>query len=988
MRETYTSVAYDHNKLKSFASILLRSTGTLISIANDLLQDIEKIIMPESLSECINDPPTPAIGPTSGKISRPQTDIQLYITQLYNDRFDEMIWDYGMFHIKITGLVCNKITDDQLEDFKECINACCSDLSPQLAIATTVKDVMKAIKTICNVINITPVKKVVNFYSITEAMPLISKYNATLDEFCNTFKVDFLLDKKLSTSDFLICETIEFVLDWDPAEHLLNDIRRLMEKAFKGLSRRIIVKSMHKGNSIIIICGAPTHLMNALQLRARDNLTVLQEEFALMRLKIGHFTVYDRTIKNKEMKIAAKEIEMCIGELLKLNPYYNDKESLFDDKAMQLIHLKQKQEFINSSKQASGFKSKVKKIEREKAASTKKRMLLTETEHLQSTLRIRISRKEVLQDNEQEIEELQESISSISVELLEMQPFYNKEVKSTQTVLSSNGSICEAQVDYSDTTISFKKGELLQLSTNGHEVQSLETGQKSAVPMKYIGYSRVELLQLLQFAMTAKERLPVLLLPVLFNDDDKAEYFMQKLTGDAALLQSLRKWISEQKLFMASYSLEASSPQDLNLKKGEVLEVVNFENDDHWWYMYSFHADKRGEVPINYIIPIEGKYPLMYYKYIYYHTVSRDEAEKRLSQAGTQAGTFLIRDSESDPGQHYTLSFNGGATIRHYRIYIEDNKYYILPCVRFDSLNDLVHHHMMEADGLTCSLTIPIPKQKNTPYWTIKIDKKWEINNSDIKFLKSIHTGQFGKTWKGDLIGKGPVTIKTNIATDITQETFLDEANILGKLRHHNIISLYGVCTESYPFYIVTEPINGNLKDYLTTNNPTPAELVDIAIQVTDGMMYLEEQDYIHCDLRAENILLGDHNTVKIANFYLAQHLNGNKYYNNKKYNILANRWAAPEGYTVERLSIKSDVWSFGILLWELVTKGKEPYPGMTDEEVKEAVPKGYRMPIPKDCPEPFKQLMINCWKNHEYTRPNFRNIFIVLVKHSRHTFI
>ena len=210
-----------------------------------------------------------------------------------------MIWDYGIFYIKITRLVSSNITVDQLEDFKECINYCCSELSPQLATATTVKDVMKAIKTKCNVINITPVEKVVSLYSITEAKPLITDYKVALDEFCHSFKLQFLLDKKLSTSDFLVCETIEFVLDWDPAEHLLNDIRLLMEKSFKGLSRRIIVKSMHKGNSIIIICGAPTHLMNALQLRARDNLPVLQKEFDLKRLKIGHYTVYDKMIRIK-----------------------------------------------------------------------------------------------------------------------------------------------------------------------------------------------------------------------------------------------------------------------------------------------------------------------------------------------------------------------------------------------------------------------------------------------------------------------------------------------------------------------------------------------------------------------------------------------------------------------------------------------------------------------------------------------------------------
>ena len=205
---------------------------------------------------------------------------------------------FGTFYFKVTRLVSHTIRANQLEDFIEFVDDCYPELGPNLTSAT-VKDVMKVVKTKCNVINIAPVEEVVSFYSITEANPLISDYKTTLDEFCHTFKLQFLLDKKLSATDFLVCETIEFVLDWDPAEQLLNDIRRLMEKSFKGLSRRIIVNKIQKGNSIIIICGAPTHLMNALQLRARDNLTVLQEEFALMRLKIGHCKVYDRTIRNK-----------------------------------------------------------------------------------------------------------------------------------------------------------------------------------------------------------------------------------------------------------------------------------------------------------------------------------------------------------------------------------------------------------------------------------------------------------------------------------------------------------------------------------------------------------------------------------------------------------------------------------------------------------------------------------------------------------------
>ena len=162
-------------------------------------------------------------------------------------------------------------------------------------------------------------------------------------------------------------------------------------------------------------------------------------------------------------------------------------------------------------------------------------------------------------------------------------------MKSTQTVLSSNGSICEAQDDYHDPAISFKKGELLKLSTNGHEVQSLETGQRSVVPMTYIGYSMVELLYLFQFAMT-QQKLPNPLILFddnsLLSDDEKAEYFIRKITGDPTLLKSLRKLITKNKckytcmvhacliklflytVFKASYNLKALGSHNLTLKKG------------------------------------------------------------------------------------------------------------------------------------------------------------------------------------------------------------------------------------------------------------------------------------------------------------------------------------------------------------------------------------------------------------------------------------
>ena len=321
-----------------------------------------------------------------------------------------------------------------------------------------------------------------------------------------------------------------------------------------------------------------------------------------------------------------------------------------------------------------------------------------------------------------------------------------------------------------------------------------------------------------------------------------------------------------------------------------------------------------------------------------------------------------------------------GVTIRHWRILTESNKYYMENGVMFHSLNKLVHHYMLlQAGSLPCTLTVPLTKPVNKP----TTQDIWEIERSSIEFLKCLTTGEFGEIWKANLLTEvSSVMIKTNIATNIPQETFLKEANILKKLRHDNIIHLHGVCTKEYPFYIVTELMEpGNLQAYLSHYkrmgwNLTPLKLITIAVQVANGMIYLGEQDYIHCDLRAENILVGEYNTIKIANFHLARHLNGNKYWSVEEGTHFNVRYTAPEGYTsYDQLSIKSDVWSFGILMWELVTKGSLPYSGMTHKQVREAVPQGYHMPEPKDCPEPFYQIMLDCWKLNDDERPNFNNI-------------
>ncbi|MBN3288512.1 FYN kinase, partial [Polyodon spathula] len=279
---------------------------------------------------------------------------------------------------------------------------------------------------------------------------------------------------------------------------------------------------------------------------------------------------------------------------------------------------------------------------------------------------------------------------------------------------------------------------------------------------------------------------------------------------------------------------------------------------------------------------------------------------------------------------------------------------------------------MDKADGLCFNLiTVCL---NNTPQTVGLTKDAWEVARESLLLEKKLGAGCFADVWYGTWNGTTKVAVKTLKPGTMSPESFLEEAQIMKKLRHDKLVQLYAVVSEE-PIYIVTEYMSkGSLLDFLKDGEGRALKLpnlVDMAGQVAAGMAYIERMNYIHRDLRSANILVGDNLVCKIADFGLARLIEDNEYTARQgaKFPI---KWTAPEAALYGKFTIKSDVWSFGILLTELVTKGRVPYPGMNNREVLEQVERGYRMPCPQDCPSSLHELMVQCWKKDPEERHTF----------------
>uniref|UniRef100_A0A672MHS8 Ephrin type-A receptor 7 n=1 Tax=Sinocyclocheilus grahami TaxID=75366 RepID=A0A672MHS8_SINGR len=266
-----------------------------------------------------------------------------------------------------------------------------------------------------------------------------------------------------------------------------------------------------------------------------------------------------------------------------------------------------------------------------------------------------------------------------------------------------------------------------------------------------------------------------------------------------------------------------------------------------------------------------------------------------------------------------------------------------------------------------------------------------EIEASRIKIEKIIGSGEFGEVCYGrmKLPGKRdiPVALKTLKAgyTEKQRRDFLGEASIMAQFDHPNVIHLEGVVTRSKPVMIITEYMeNGSLDSFLRRHDGqfTIIQLVGILRGIAAGMTYLADLGYVHRDLAARNVLVNSNLVCKISDFGLSRVLEDDP---DAAYTTSGGkipiRWTAPEAITYRKFSSSSDVWSYGVVMWEVMSYGERPYWNLTNRDVIKSVEEGYRLPVPMGCPGALHTLMLDCWQKNRNERPRFCQIITVLDK-------
>ena len=224
---------------------------------------------------------------------------EVHLQPTYHECFDEIRAKLGVLILTVAPLIESAVMP-RLKEFKTFLRTCFPELKPQLSTAESFDDVMEIVRGKCTMINVACLMVIVNHYKIEEAIAHITAYKKEVKTFCEEIKLSVCKNENITTNPFLIlkCETIQFVLEWKGEEYSLNDIEVLLKKAFEDMAKRVQVRYFGEGNSIIVTCYAPRHIMDILLMKAEKNLDILRG-IGLIKLSIGYCTVWNEHTRDK-----------------------------------------------------------------------------------------------------------------------------------------------------------------------------------------------------------------------------------------------------------------------------------------------------------------------------------------------------------------------------------------------------------------------------------------------------------------------------------------------------------------------------------------------------------------------------------------------------------------------------------------------------------------------------------------------------------------
>ncbi|XP_073747728.1 tyrosine-protein kinase TXK isoform X1 [Callorhinus ursinus] len=434
----------------------------------------------------------------------------------------------------------------------------------------------------------------------------------------------------------------------------------------------------------------------------------------------------------------------------------------------------------------------------------------------------------------------------------------------------------------------------------------------------------------------------------------------------------------------ALYDFLPREPCDLALKRSEEYLILEKYNP-HWWKARD-RLGNEGLIPSNYVT--ENKLTNLEIYEWYHRNITRNQAERILRQESKE-GAFIVRDSRHLGS--YTISVfikarrNMEATIKHYQIKKNDSgQWYVAEKHLFQSIPDLIWYHQHNAAGLMSRLRYPVGLMGSCLPATAGFSyEKWEIDPAELAFVKEIGSGQFGVVHLGEWRAHIRVAIKAISEGSMSEEDFIEEAKVMMRLSHPRLVQLYGVCIQQKPLYIVTEFMeNGCLLDYLRDRRGTLTRemLLSMCQDTCEGMEYLERNCFIHRDLAARNCLVSAASIVKISDFGMTRYVLDDEYIGSSgaKFPI---KWSPPEVFHFNKYSSKSDVWSFGVLMWEVFTEGKMPFENKSNLQVVEAISRGFRLYRPPLAPMSIYEVMYGCWHEKPKGRPTFAELLQVLTE-------